>query len=190
MTVRVRGLVFTMTSLCTILWSAAGCSVAGSSLLGGQEAPEANAEKSAKTDKGDSDCNTRAVAGTFADQLVRLINIERFDIGALEVDPDLEEIAAAYACEMIDQRFFGHTNPHSGDGVVERVTVAGYDYLTIGENLAAGISNAPATLDAWLESAPHRDVLLDPVFTRVGVAVRYGGEFGVYCVLLLAQPAE
>lgn len=177
-------------SLTLLLALSAGCSVSGPGLLGGQKPSDADSTVSAKTDKGDSDCNTRPDADAFADQLLRLINIERFEIGAVEIDPKLNAVAGRFACAMIDQGFFGHTNPHNGDGVVERITAAGYEYLTIGENLAAGISNAPATIDAWLNSEAHRDVLLDPVFTKAGIAVRYGGEYGVYCVLLLAEPAE
>lgn len=168
----------------------AGCSVSGPDLLGAPAAADSDVEVSARVDSIESDCDERDEAETFADQLVRLINIERFEIGAVEVDAELTAIAGEFACAMIDQEFFGHTNPHTGDGVVERVTAARYDYLTIGENLAAGIHKATGTLDAWLESESHRDVLLDPVFAKAGIAVRYGGEHGIYCVLLLAEPVK
>ncbi len=168
----------------------AGCNVSGGGLLGAPPYEPPESTESAKIEEIDSDCNTRDEAQAFADQLLRLINIERFAIGTVEIDPRLTDLAERYACTMIDQGFFGHTNPYTGDGLVERVNAAGYEYLTVGENLAAGFGKAPAIFDAWLASEPHRQVMLDPAFTKTGVAVRYGGEHGVCCVLLLAEPAE
>ncbi len=167
----------------------AGCDVGGAGLLGGSPA-EAVAEDKATPQAKSQDCNAPSDAEQTADQMFRLMNIERFEIGGVELDPELSAIATRYACSMIDDSFFGHVNPRTGDSLVERVTAAGYEYYTVGENLAAGISHAPAIIDAWMASDAHRDVLMDPAFTRAGIAVRHGGAYGVYCVLLLAEPAE
>jgi uncharacterized protein YkwD len=121
-----------------------------------------------------------------ADQVLRLINIERFDWGVVTIDPELTKLAADTACEMIDDGYFGHRHPLTGDSIVERAANADYDYLTIGENLAAGFERPSEIVHAWMQSETHRDVMLDPVFTKAGIAIRHGGEYGVYCVLLLA----
>ncbi len=167
----------------------AGCDVGGGGLLGGSPvdaAVEGDSELRAKI----QECDAPGDAERIADQLLRLLNIERFDIGGVELDPELSDIAARYACTMIDEGFFGHVNPQSGVGLVERVNAAGYEYYAVGENLAAGISHAPEIIDAWLDSVAHREVMMDPSFSIAGIAVRSGGEYGVYCVLLMAEPAE
>ena len=168
----------------------AGCDVNGSALFAG--APPADGdEPTAKVASAVlvSDCPTPDNADEFADQLLRLINIKRFEVGAVELDPDLSAIAESYACAMIADGFFGHTHPTAG-GIAERVSAAGYEYNVVGENLAAGIWTAPETFDAWLESPTHLDILIDPTFANVGIAVRYGGHYGIYSVLIMADPAD
>ena len=137
-----------------------------------------------------SDCTESGDTQLLSDQLLRLINMERFDIGAVERDAELADLATRYACRMIDEGFFGHVHPTTGDGLAERMHLSGYEYASVGENLAAGIDRPCELLDAWLLSEPHREVMLDANFTRAGVGVGHGGEYGTYCVLLLAEPAE
>ena len=173
----------------------AGCDVNGSALLAGappaadpdvgQDEPTAKVASSTST----PDCPTPDNADEFADQLLRLINIKRFEVGAVELEPALSTIAESYACAMIAGDFFGHTHPTEG-GIADRVSTAGYEYSVVGENLAAGIWTAPETFDAWLESPTHLDILIDPTFTNVGIAIRYGGHYGIYCVLIMANPAD
>lgn len=175
--------------LLATLVALAGCDVSGPGLLVGQIETNDDAP-SAKSQEEASDCTTPDKAAALADQLLRLINIERFEIGAVELDPRLSQIAADYGCEMIDYDFFGHANPVTGKGLSERAADTHYPYLTLGENLAAGIIHMPAVIDAWNASEAHRDVMLDPAFTKAGIAVRFGGDYEVYCVLMLAQPLK
>jgi len=171
----------------------AGCDGTGAALFGEAPAVADGQESTAKvvsaTPTVGPDCPTPANADAFADQVLRLINIRRFEIGAVELDPALAAIAESYACGMIAGGFFGHTHPTEG-GIADRVSAAGYEYDVVGENLAAGIWTASETVDAWLDSPTHFDILMDPTFTRVGIAVRYGGHYGVYCVLVMADPAD
>jgi uncharacterized protein YkwD len=138
----------------------------------------------------DSNCSTPKDVEALDDQLLRLINIERFDVGTVGPDSQLSAIAANYACEMVDDRFFGHVHPKTDATIADRVEASEYPYEVVGENLAAGYWDPQEVVDAWMASPAHREILLDPAFTRIGVAVRYGGEHGVYWVLILADPAE
>ncbi|MEE9294516.1 MAG: CAP domain-containing protein [Phycisphaerae bacterium] len=177
----------------SLLCVLAGCSVNETGLLGSKtvadETVDSVADGGGKGVARDT-AKRRDDVELLADQLMRLINIERFDIGAVELDVALAAIATRYACKMIDDDYFGHIDPATGQGLVERMRAAHYDYSSVGENLAAGIARASDILDAWLLSEPHREVMLDPDFTRAGIGVRHGGEYGTYCVLLLAEPAE
>lgn len=173
----------------------AGCDVNGSALFAGAppgadgDEPTAKIASTVGASVETPDCPTPDNADEFADQLLRLINIKRFEVGAVELDPALSAIAESYACAMIADDFFGHTHPTSG-GIAERVSAAGYEYNVVGENLAAGIWTAPETFDAWLESPTHLDILIDPTFANIGIAVRYGGHYGIYWVLIMADPAD
>ncbi len=126
----------------------------------------------------------------LAEQLVRLINLERLEAGVVRSSAMLDEAAEQYSCEMVKHAFFGHEHPCDGSDVVTRVESVGYDFSVVGENLAAGLWSASDILDAWLESAAHREILLDPEFSEIGVAVRKGGPHGIYAVLILAAPAK
>ena len=131
-----------------------------------------------------------AESDELADQLLRLVNRARFEVGAVTLDEELTAFAEAYACTMITEDFFGHTHPKTGVGLAERAMAAEYNYLAVGENLAAGIAAPEDVVEAWLGSAAHREIMLDPAFTRTGMAVRYGGENEVYWVQVFADPAD
>ena len=118
------------------------------------------------------------------------MNLARFDVGAVAVDPELTAIADEYACTMIIDGFFGHTDPATGVGLAERAIASGYNYLAVGENLAAGIGSPQEVVDAWLASPTHREIMLDPPFSRTVITVRYGGENEVYWVQVFADPAD
>ncbi len=160
---------------------ASGDPATGAQGSGGQKEVAADPE---------SNCSTPKDVEALDDQLLRLINIERFDIGAVGPDTQLSAIASDYACEMVDDRFFGHVHPKTAETIADRVGASGYPYEVVGENLAAGYWDPQEVVDAWMASPAHRDILLDPAFTHIGVAVRYGGDHGVYWVLILADPAE
>ncbi len=165
----------------------AGCSVDDPALFGQERTVSTDPGESAKLQEVESECKNPSRADDISEQLLRLVNFERFEIGGVDLDSELSAVAADYACSMIDGHFFGHENPETGEKLLDRITASGYVYITIGENLAAGLTTAPEILDAWLASESHRAVLLDPAFTRAGIAVRHGGEYGVYCVMLLAE---
>lgn len=185
--------------LATLLGALAGCNVQGPGLLVDAKADDSE-PAAIGTDASEgavdlppsatSDCQIPQDADRLTDQILRMMNIERLDFGAVALDHDLCAVAAHYTCAMIDEGFFGHVHPKTDHDVTQRLDEAAYTYTVVGENLAAGYWNANEITDAWMASDTHRDIMLDPAFTRAGIAVRYGGEYGVYCVLVLAHPAE
>ena len=65
----------------------------------------------------------------------------------------------------------------------ERIENQGYtNYRTIGENIAAGYSNAQEVVEGWLESDHHCANLMNPKFSEVGMALieKSGTEYGSY----------
>ncbi len=134
----------------------------------------------------DTECVVKPEAAVLAEEVARLINAKRESLGSLSTAGSLAMMAEDYACTMIDGDFFGHVNPSTKAGFSDRVAETNVEFDVLGENLAAGLWTASDIVDAWLESEPHREVMLDSDFTHLGIAVRYGGHYGVYCVMVAA----
>ena len=99
------------------------------------------------------------------------------------------KIAENYACRLIEGGFFGHEDPLNGYGALERAATAKYMFYAIGENLAAGPQTSAEVMKAWMDSPPHRDLILDPSWREIGIAVRNGGEYSIYWVQEFGDPA-
>ncbi len=181
------------------LLSLAGCPATPENLdlALGTGATSAPAQRSATADASDTTpdtqtgCQTPETAQAWQDEVLRLINERREAAGlpALKHDPILARQAAEYACELIDYDYFDHVNPVTGSTLVDRAEAAGYDYLVIGENLAAGQRSPQEVVDAWMNSEGHRANILDPRYTEIGIAVRVGGSYGIYWVQEFGRPA-
>lgn len=99
-------------------------------------------------------------------------------------DTELTQVARAYSDDMLVRKFFDHTTP---DGVSfdERIA-ARYPHRVriMGENIwfAAGYNPAKTRqiareiVDDWLSSPGHRDNILAPNFTHLGVGVSARGN--------------
>ncbi|MGB2984675.1 MAG: CAP domain-containing protein [Phycisphaerae bacterium] len=136
-------------------------------------------------------CITPEEADRMADQALQLVNLERAerDLQPVVVHPSLTDIAKDYACRMVEEEFFGHRDPITGHGPAERAVAGKYTFYAIGENLAAGQETAAEVMKVWMESPPHRAIILDPGWKEVGIAVRAGGEHSVYWVQEFGDPA-
>lgn len=109
-------------------------------------------------------------------------------LGRVTVDSRLMDAARSYA------RVMGQTdrvNHRIGGSLVKRVTAAGYEWGAVAENLAAGQPNLDAAFSAWKASAGHRQNLLNPLVTEIGiaaVAAPAGSGSRNYWALILATP--
>src|SRR5262245_37298855 len=107
-----------------------------------------------------------------------LINNERSSFGLRPVRPngDLRRAALSHSDEMVDEGYFEHTSP-SGFTFIQRIDATGYlrgvRSWVVGENLVWGtgsLSTPRALVDAWMNSPPHRENLLRPTFSEIGIA--------------------
>jgi len=135
-------------------------------------------------------CVTPVLAAQWAAQVIDLVNSERVSQGLSPVvsNATLTEMAEDYACEMILGDFFAHENPLTGSTVGSRADEHGYDYLIVGENLAAGQHSPAEVVQAWMDSPGHRANILGEEYEQIGVAVRTGGGYGVYWVQEFGLP--
>ena len=96
--------------------------------------------------------------------------------GSVEMDESLVEAARCHALDMGENRFFSHEGS-DGSFEVDRANDAGFSGAYVGENLAAGIRDVDAVVDAWIESEGHCINLMHAPYRETGVAfVDIGGE--------------
>jgi hypothetical protein len=116
-------------------------------------------------------------AQTFEDQVMELLNIERWDNGALpplKRSDLLDTSAGTHSSNMATRNFFAHCDLDTGDQFWDRIIDAGYtSYFYIAENIAAGQNTPSWVVDAWMASAGHRANILSTDFYEVGVGWVY-----------------
>ncbi|HEX6862172.1 MAG TPA: CAP domain-containing protein, partial [Thermoanaerobaculia bacterium] len=117
-------------------------------------------------------------------EMLAQVNAQRRKAGAspLKLDQDLQEAAQAHAQDMLARGYFAHKSP-SDTPVRERARSAGYDWRTIGENIAEGQLSAGEVMRTWMNSPGHRRNILDPNFRELGVGLALGRSGSGYRVL-------
>jgi uncharacterized protein YkwD len=129
------------------------------------------------------------VADPEAEQeMLKLVNNERTSRGlpALELDPRLVPIARQHSEEMFRLKYFGHQSPVSGSPF-DRLAAAKISYSRAGENLAYAQSVAVAHR-GLMDSQGHRENILRPEFTRIGIGVISAGSYGRMFTQLFETP--
>jgi hypothetical protein len=115
-------------------------------------------------------------AQTFEDQVMELLNVERWDNGTLPPLKRcdlLDSSAETHSSNMATRNFFAHCDLDTGQSPWARIIAAGYSYFYAGENIAAGQSTPSWVVDAWMASAGHRAAILSTDFYDVGVGWVY-----------------
>jgi uncharacterized protein YkwD len=103
----------------------------------------------------------------------------------------LDKVAKARLDDMFEKGYFEHVSPggQSASTVAEQF---GYEYISIGENIALGnFENDQVLVDAWMNSPGHRANILNRKFTQLGVAVGkgiYNGKTTWIGVQIFARP--
>lgn len=135
-------------------------------------------------------CSDLPNGRTVVQALLDAVNAERarHHLRPLRLDTTLTQVAEFYACRMIDGGFFGHEDPFDGSTFDVRDVNFGYAYRKVGENLAVGHDSVRDVVADWMRSPTHRANILDPAFTEIGLAVKRGGEYGVYWVQEFGRP--
>jgi len=110
---------------------------------------------------------------------VCLINAARRAHGLAGVRSDalLRRAARRHSSDMVRRRYFEHTSL-DGRSFVSRIRGVGYlqnaRFWQAGENIGWGVgagSTARAIVRAWMNSPPHRHIILTPGFRNIGVGV-------------------
>ncbi|MFC9129926.1 CAP domain-containing protein [Streptomyces sp. NPDC057099] len=124
------------------------------------------------------------------DGFVALVNSARAAAGSppTTLDARLESAAREHAAAMATTGRLG-VESRDGVSVFQRVSNAGYAFLTVGEHLVSG-PRTPAEFVAYcLRTDAPRRTLLHPVFTHTGLAHVHDGPSGdTYWTALWARP--
>lgn len=110
--------------------------------------------------------------GGFAEQVTTLVNSERSKAGCGPVSANSQLATAAlnHSEDMAARDYFDHNSP-DGKDPGDRITAAGYQWTTYGENIARGQQTAAQVMDGWMNSPGHRANILNCAFKEIGVGV-------------------
>lgn len=135
---------------------------------------------------GKTDCDDLQSCAAFAAcanllgqerEIINLVNQERKKNGLsplISVD-SLNVAARRHSEDMAKNDFMSHTGS-DGSSPWDRMLDAGYYLTTGGENVAAGYSTPAAVFVGWMNSAGHRDSMLNPGFCDIGAGYAYNAQ--------------
>jgi hypothetical protein len=138
--------------------------------------------------------NIKFFAEILKNVLIEETNINRLanNLASLEINPLLTGAAQAKAEDMASKGYFAHISPQ---GItpwywIERV---GYEYSYAGENLAINFSDSKDAIEAWMNSAAHRENILSNHFTETGIGVAkgiYEDKETIFIVQMFGRPVQ
>jgi uncharacterized protein YkwD len=101
----------------------------------------------------------------------------------------LAAAALSHAGDMAENDYFAHES-RDGTTPAQRVSAAGYDWSTAGENIAAGQGSVPEVVNGWMNSPGHCANIMNSQFVHFGMACAADPDstYRHYWVLELAAP--
>jgi uncharacterized protein YkwD len=124
----------------------------------------------------------------LADEVYRLTNRERSNAGLpyLQRSQQLTPVALLRAGEIIIRLDEDHRRP---DGRAFYTILDDYDidYMLAGENLAAGQASPAEVVRAWMDSRGHREAMLNPDYSVLGVGVAMDHSGRIYWVQIFTD---
>lgn len=106
------------------------------------------------------------------------VNQLRQGCGAINDDPRLTEAAQRHADDMLRNGVNGHIGS-DGSSPQARINAAGYRSSYSGEIVFWGTGSAATpkeALDMWMQSPPHRDIILNCAYNAGGFATAWDGN--------------
>ena len=130
-----------------------------------------------------------ASIGAYEQQVVDLVNKERAAVGlpALKVNTKLAAVAEKKAEDLRDKNYFAHQSPTYGSPF-DMMKQFGISYSSAGENIAKGQKTPAAVMNGWMNSQGHKDNILNPSFTEIGVGYVTDSNGTTYWVQHFIRP--
>ncbi|MGW6689976.1 CAP domain-containing protein [Streptomyces sp. NPDC054961] len=120
---------------------------------------------------------SQAPSGAQAEVLA-LVNTERAAAGcpALTVNAKLTKAAQDHSADMAAHSNMSHTGSDGSDPG-QRITRAGYQWRTYGENVAYGYSTPAKVMEGWMNSPGHKRNILDCSYKEIGIGLAQPGQY-------------
>ncbi|MEN9562168.1 MAG: hypothetical protein RIR73_412 [Chloroflexota bacterium] len=157
----------------------------------GGSAPQATVSGGAPTTSAGTggNCNISQNAG-YVSQIAAAINQERANAGlpALTINTILTNAAQAHAADMACNSSISHTGS-DGSSAYSRILASGYSPSYF-EEIIYGGGGPQAAITWWMNDQIHRDAILNPKSTEMGVGYAYfsNGSYGDYIVVDFGSP--
>ncbi|MFC4809122.1 CAP domain-containing protein [Paenibacillus sp. GCM10023250] len=141
------------------------------------------------TGTGTSGSGAGTVDSSIASQILQKVNAERSKAGVqpLSLSAELNKVAQAKSADMRDKGYFDHQSPTYGSPF-DMMKSFGVSYSYAGENIAAGQQDVQAVMTAWMNSPGHRQNILSPNYTKLGVGYAKGGSMNPYWTQEFIRP--
>ncbi len=126
-----------------------------------------------------------------AENMLLLINQDRQETGstALTLNSQLQQAALLKAQDILAHNYFAHISP-SGTTPWDFIKKTGLPYTFAGENLALNYLSAYELENDFLKSPSHRENLLSPLFSQIGMAVVPGAYQGQNAIIIVQMFAD
>ena len=107
--------------------------------------------------------------------IVMLTNTTRHDLhlASLSENVTLDTAAQQKADDMVANNYFGHESP-AGKTAMDLILALGYPAKIAAENLAVRYTEAESVEQGWLLSPTHRENIVNPEYSDIGVGVSKG----------------
>ena len=127
-------------------------------------------QKPVQAEKPQATTPASSAVSAFEQQVVELTNQERAKNGlpALKLDTELSKVARDKSKDMQTKNYFSHTSPTYGSPF-DMMKAYGVSYKSAGENIAMGQRSPQEVVQAWMNSQGHRENIMNPSFTHIGV---------------------
>ncbi|WP_062046579.1 CAP domain-containing protein [Bacillus sp. JCM 19034] len=140
----------------------------------GQQPPQQETEQ---PDRTEAPQQTEGIS-TIEQQVIDLTNQERRNQGLseLQADSSLSQVAREKSKDMQQNSYFSHTSPTYGSPF-DMMRDFGISYRSAGENIAQGQRSAQEVVQAWMDSQGHRENIMNPDYTHIGVGYVEQGNY-------------
>jgi len=110
-----------------------------------------------------------------------------YNIPLLAYDDAVAAVAQRHSTDMRDYYSdkVSHYTPNSDEDPFDRLDNANILYVDAAEVLASGFTKTEDVVRSWMNSPSHKEVILDPGYTHIGVGYDYGGSNGTYWTVYL-----
>jgi uncharacterized protein (TIGR03000 family) len=127
--------------------------------------------------------------GPDGQKVLELVNQERQKAGlpAYKVSVKLSCAARGHSANMAKQNVLSHQL--DGQSAPQRIAATGYRFVDFGENIATARTPAEVVRN-WMNSAGHRQNILEPKYKEIGVGLTPGRNGRKFWTLVFATRAE